>query len=115
MILPRIPVDDFQTRCHHLWDSHWLLLTAGDLDAGRFNMMTVAWGSFGTMWHRPFAQVVVRPTRHTFGLIEEHDTFTLCAFPARLRPVTTPTAERRTPGPPRATRCGVVGWQTWPR
>jgi flavin reductase (DIM6/NTAB) family NADH-FMN oxidoreductase RutF len=87
MILPRIPVDEFQTRCHHLWDTRWLLLTAGDLESGRFNMMTVAWGSFGTMWHRPFAQVVVRPTRHTYGFTEEFDSFTLCAFPERLRSV----------------------------
>jgi flavin reductase (DIM6/NTAB) family NADH-FMN oxidoreductase RutF len=87
MILPRIPIDDFQARCHQLWDSRWLLLTAGDLDTGRFNCMTVAWGSFGTMWHRPFAQVVVRPTRHTYGFMEDFESFTLCAFPERLRPV----------------------------
>jgi flavin reductase (DIM6/NTAB) family NADH-FMN oxidoreductase RutF len=87
MELPRIPIDDFQTRCHHLWDSRWLLLTAGDLASERFNMMTVAWGSFGTMWHRPFAQVVVRPTRHTYGFTEDFDTFTLCAFPEACRPI----------------------------
>ena len=87
MELPRIPIDDFQARCHHLWDSQWLLLTAGDLASGRFNMMTVAWGSIGTMWNRPFAQVVVRPTRHTYGFTEEFDSFTLCAFPEKLRPV----------------------------
>ena len=87
MDLPRIPVTDFQARCHHLWHTHWLLLVAGDLAANRFNMMTVAWGSFGTMWNRPFAQVVVRPTRHTYRFTEEFDTFTLCAFPERLRPV----------------------------
>ena len=32
------------------------------------------------MWGRPFAQVVVRPIRHTFGFMEQYDTFTLCAF-----------------------------------
>jgi flavin reductase (DIM6/NTAB) family NADH-FMN oxidoreductase RutF len=85
MILPRIPVDEFQARCHNLWDSRWLLLAAGDLASRRFNMMTVAWGSFGTMWHRPFAQVVVRPTRYTYEFTEEFDSFTLCAFPERLR------------------------------
>ena len=87
MAPPRIPVDEFQTRCHYLWDSRWLVLTAGDLKAERFNMMTVAWGSFGTMWSRPFAQVVVRPTRHTYQFIEEFDTFTLCAFPEACRPL----------------------------
>jgi len=87
MDLPRIPIDEFQARCHHLWDSRWLLLTAGDLASEDFNMMTVAWGSFGTMWHRPFAQVVVRPTRHTHGFTERHPTFTLCAFPEACRPI----------------------------
>jgi len=87
MDLLRIPIDDFQTRCHHLWDSRWLLLCAGDLASGDFNMMTVAWGSFGTMWHKPFAQVVVRPTRYTYEFTERHDTFTLCAFPEVCRPI----------------------------
>jgi flavin reductase (DIM6/NTAB) family NADH-FMN oxidoreductase RutF len=87
MDLPRIPIDDFQARCHHLWDSRWLLLTAGDLASGEFNPMTVAWGSFGTMWRKPFAQVVVRPTRHTYGFTERHDSFTLCAFPEACRPL----------------------------
>ncbi|HOX26067.1 MAG TPA: flavin reductase [Candidatus Krumholzibacteria bacterium] len=87
MELPRIPIDDFQVRCHLLWDTGWLLLTAGDLSAGRFNMMTVSWGSFGTIWNRPFAQVVVRPSRHTFEYMEAYDTFTLCALPEACRPI----------------------------
>lgn len=87
MSLPRIPIHDFTVSPHHLWNDRWLLLAAGDLAAGHFNMMTVAWGSFGTMWNRPFAQVVVRPTRHTHGFTERYDSFTLTAFPERLRPV----------------------------
>lgn len=87
MQLERIAIDDFRIRCHHLWDSRWLLLCAGDLASEQFNQMTVAWGSFGTMWSRPFAQVVVRPTRHTYMFTERFDTFTLCAFPEFCRPV----------------------------
>ncbi len=62
-----------------LWDKQWLLLTAGDF-AKDYNAMTVAWGSFGVMWGRPFAQVVVRPTRYTFEFMEKYDSFTLCGF-----------------------------------
>jgi flavin reductase (DIM6/NTAB) family NADH-FMN oxidoreductase RutF len=80
-----IAFNDFRPRAVQLWGSHWMLLTAGELASGEFNTMTVGWGSFGTMWNRPFAQVVVRPTRHTFGFLEAHDTFTLCAFPERYR------------------------------
>lgn len=87
MKLDPIAIDDLQIRCHHLWDSRWLLLCAGDLAAGEYNQMTVAWGSFGTMWSRPFAQVVVRPSRHTYAFTERFDTFTLCAFPELCRPL----------------------------
>ena len=82
------PIDpsDLRLRPHHLWSRQWLLLAAGDFAARDFNAMTVGWGSIGTMWGKPFAQVVVRPTRHTRGFIDRHDTFTLCAFPERCRP-----------------------------
>jgi flavin reductase (DIM6/NTAB) family NADH-FMN oxidoreductase RutF len=80
-----IPFDEFLVKAHHLWAKQWLLLTAGDFAGGRFNTMTVGWGSVGTMWGRPFAQVVVRPIRYTYEFIERYDTFTLCAFPQRYR------------------------------
>ena len=66
-----------------LWMNRWLLLTAGTLDD--CNMMTVAWGSIGCMWSKPFAQIVVRPQRHTRNYLERSDSFTLCAFPEKHR------------------------------
>lgn len=71
---------DFNTRIAYLWEKDWLLLGSGDFKAGQFNAMTVAWGSFGVMWGRPFAQVVVRPSRYTFPLMNDYPTFTLTAF-----------------------------------
>jgi flavin reductase (DIM6/NTAB) family NADH-FMN oxidoreductase RutF len=67
------------------WDKRWFVLAAGDFVSGKFNAMTVSWGSLGIMWNRPFVQVVVRPTRFTFRFTEEFDTFTLSAFPERYR------------------------------
>jgi flavin reductase (DIM6/NTAB) family NADH-FMN oxidoreductase RutF len=67
------------------WDKGWFALCAGDFSARKFNAMTVSWGSLGIMWNRPFAQVVVRPTRFTYGFTEEYDTFTLCVFPEQYR------------------------------
>ncbi|MEA3266694.1 MAG: flavin reductase family protein [Candidatus Fermentibacteria bacterium] len=61
------------------WKNQWLLLTAGTMED--CNMMTVAWGSIGCMWNRPFAQIVVRPQRYTMQYLERSDSFTLCAFP----------------------------------
>ncbi len=67
-----------------VWTNRWMLLTAGTMDD--CNMMTVGWGSIGCMWNKPFAQIVVRPQRHTFQFVEKADTFTLCAFPEEYRP-----------------------------
>lgn len=80
-----IDVKDFTTRIAHLFDNEWLLLTSGDYSAGKFNAMTISWGSMGFIWGRPFTQVVVRPSRHTFGFINQYDTFTLCAFGAEYK------------------------------
>ena len=84
--LKPIEAEQLLIRAHHLWSTQWLLLTAGDFAAGAFNTMAVGWGSIGTMWGKPFAQVVVRPGRHTRGFMDAYDTFTLCAFPERCRP-----------------------------
>ena len=54
---------------------------AGDFVAKDYNTMTISWGSLGTMWNRPFVQVVVRPTRYTYTFMERYPTFTLSAFP----------------------------------
>ncbi len=78
-----IPLDRFDSDIFKLWDKQWFLLTSGDLKNGHYNTMTVSWGSFGIMWNKPVAIVVVRPVRHTFGFMEKYDTFTLSAFPEK--------------------------------
>ncbi len=80
-----IPFDRFLVPAVHVWDKRWLLLAAGDLDGKEHNCMTVGWGSFGVMWGKPFAQVVVRPTRYTMQLMEKVHSFTLSAFPEEHR------------------------------
>jgi len=85
MALDTIEFDELRVHTHHLWNSQWLLLATGDFEGEWFNVMTVGWGSIGTVWERPFVQVFVRPTRHTFGFIEDSDTFTISAFPEKYR------------------------------
>jgi len=63
-----------------IWKRQWFLLTAGTMDC---NMMTVAWGSIGCMWNKPFAQIVVRPQRYTLQYLEKSECFTLCSFPKK--------------------------------
>lgn len=86
MSLQNIPFDLWQVKPHDLWDNQSLLLTSGDFSTGKYNCMTVGWGSFGTMWSRPFVMVVVRPQRYTFEFMESFGSFTLCAFPEKYQP-----------------------------
>ena len=44
---------------------------------GEVNTMTVAWGFVGYMWNKPHFICVVRPQRHTFGIIEKAESFTI--------------------------------------
>jgi flavin reductase (DIM6/NTAB) family NADH-FMN oxidoreductase RutF len=78
-----IEVNKLSVEIVDLWMNQWLVLTAGTL--ADCNMMTVAWGSLGCMWSKPFAQIVVRPQRHTRKYLERSDSFTLCAFPEKYR------------------------------
>ncbi len=66
----------------HLIDSLGLL-TAGTPD--NFNTMTIAWGQTGTLWCRPMMTVYVKPTRYTFGFLQENDIFTVSLFPKQYR------------------------------
>ena len=81
MSLLEIPYTNLRLNPHDLFENQWLILTCGDFEKKDFNGMTIAWGSLGTMWHRPFVQVVVRPTRYTFDFMNRYDQFTVCAFP----------------------------------
>lgn len=47
------------------------------LVAGRGNPMTIGWATFGIIWGRPVATVLVRPSRYTFGFMEENPDFSI--------------------------------------
>jgi flavin reductase (DIM6/NTAB) family NADH-FMN oxidoreductase RutF len=85
MILEPISLEAFSALPLHIFDKQWMALCAGSFPEGRFNAMTISWGSLGTLWNRPFAQVVVRPVRHTFHFLENYETFTLSVFPEEKR------------------------------
>ena len=53
----------------------WLLIAAGNQDG--YNMMTGSWGALGEMWGKDIAVAVIRPTRYTYGFMENNDYFTL--------------------------------------
>lgn len=74
-----IPTGEFVIPAFQSW-SNWFLLVAGNWAAGGFNAMTISWGSFGIVWGKPFAQVFVRPQRHTRQFMDSGDSFTICGF-----------------------------------
>jgi flavin reductase (DIM6/NTAB) family NADH-FMN oxidoreductase RutF len=80
MSLKQIQIQDLDLNILHQFDKRWFLLTCGDFETGKFNTMTISWGSLGTVWDKPFAQVFVRPTRYTFEFMNTYDSFTLCGF-----------------------------------
>ena len=61
----------------------WMLITAGTPES--FNTMTASWGGLGVLWERKVATCYIRPTRHTFGFIEQATQFTLSFFDEKLR------------------------------
>jgi flavin reductase (DIM6/NTAB) family NADH-FMN oxidoreductase RutF len=79
-----IALDRLVIRPFHTLDKRWMLLTAGPLE-GTFNPMTISWGALGTVWNKPFAMTLVRPTRFTYGFLDEGHDFTLSVFPEDLK------------------------------
>lgn len=60
-----------------------LLLVSVGKD-GKPNAMTIGWGTLGPVWGRPMFAALVRPSRHTYGLIEESGDFTVNLMPKSL-------------------------------
>ena len=50
-----------------------LLTVAGDTP----NTMTIGWGAIGFSWNKPMMMVMVRPSRHTFGLLNKAGRFSV--------------------------------------
>lgn len=80
-----IPFEALKVDIFNLWDNQWWVLSAGDFATGKYNSMTVSWGALGIMWNKPFALVVVRPTRYTYQFIENYSDYSLCTFGEKYR------------------------------
>ena len=53
-----------------------LLLVAHGKE-GKANIMTIGWGTIGSIWGRPTFIVLVRPSRYTYSRLEEIEEFTV--------------------------------------
>ena len=65
-----------------------VLLTAR-AGGGKPNSMAIGWGCPGIIWARPVFIVLVRPSRFTYGIIEECGDFTVNVAPPALKDVVT--------------------------
>jgi flavin reductase (DIM6/NTAB) family NADH-FMN oxidoreductase RutF len=76
-------VDTFKyiVETNKLMKNEGILLVAEGKDK-KPNTMTIGWGFLGTIWRKPVFVVAVRHSRHTFKLMEESDSFTVC-LPAK--------------------------------
>jgi len=54
-----------------------LLLVAAGKD-GPPNAMTIGWGTVGVIWGKRIFTVLVRPSRYSYKLMEQSDSFTVC-------------------------------------
>jgi flavin reductase (DIM6/NTAB) family NADH-FMN oxidoreductase RutF len=51
---------------------------------GKANVMTIGWGTMGSIWSRPVFIVLVRPSRHTYSRLEQVSEFTVNVPPPEL-------------------------------
>jgi flavin reductase (DIM6/NTAB) family NADH-FMN oxidoreductase RutF len=65
----------------------WMLITGGNLEAGKsnWNTMTASWGGLGVLWGRNVAFMFIRPVRYTFELMNAAFLFTLSFFDKSYR------------------------------
>jgi len=61
-----------------------ILACGSGAEPGASNPMTISWGMFGSVWERPVASILVRPSRHTHGLLMKSPDFTLNWLPDHL-------------------------------
>ena len=63
----------------------WMLLTVWDEENRRANAMTASWGMLGVLWNKNVCTCFVRPQRHTYGLLEKEERFSIAFLPEEYR------------------------------
>ncbi|MFH1369090.1 MAG: flavin reductase family protein [Elusimicrobiota bacterium] len=53
--------------------------------SGKQNVMTIGWSTIGVVWYEPVIQVLVRPTRYTYELMENAKRFAVCVPVQKLK------------------------------
>ncbi len=74
--------DYFKATMRRMREDGLLLVSAGA--DGKPNVMTIGWGTIGSVWGRPLFIVLVRPSRYTYSRLEEVAEFTVNVPPKEL-------------------------------
>ena len=98
--------EDIKDNPFKLIGGDWMLITAGDLKS--FNTMTASWGGLGVLWDKNVAFCFVRPTRHTYGFMNQNETFTLSFFDERYRSVLTYCGSHTGKHVDKVKKCGIT-------
>ncbi|MGD1156851.1 MAG: flavin reductase family protein [Terriglobia bacterium] len=74
--------DYFAQTIQRMREDGLLLVTQGA--DGKPNVMTIGWGTIGSIWSRPVFIVLVRPSRYTYTRLEQASDFTVNVPPREL-------------------------------
>ena len=74
--------DLFAQTIQRMREDGLLLVTSGA--DGKANVMTIGWGTMGSIWARPVFLVLVRPSRYTYSRLEQAGDFTVNVPPGEL-------------------------------
>jgi flavin reductase (DIM6/NTAB) family NADH-FMN oxidoreductase RutF len=74
--------DLFAQTIQRMREDGLLLVTLGA--DGKANVMTIGWGTMGSIWSRPVFIVLVRRSRHTYTRLEQVSDFTVNVPPPEL-------------------------------
>lgn len=83
--MPKVAVrytDYFALTIRRMREDGLLLATSGA--DGKPNVMTIGWGTIGSIWSRPVFLVLVRPSRYSYTRLEEAGDFTVNVPPREL-------------------------------
>ena len=79
MLFEKIKLESLKINPFVMLNDDWALVSAGN--AGKFNTMTISWGTMGIMWNKPVFMVFLRPQRYTKEFVDSFDLFTVSFYP----------------------------------
>ncbi|MDF9867313.1 flavin reductase (DIM6/NTAB) family NADH-FMN oxidoreductase RutF [Bacilli bacterium PM5-3] len=83
MTFREISPNEINENIFKLFHDDWALVSASYNN--KANTMTASWGFVGIMWHKPVAQVFIRPSRYTKEFVDNSDYFTVSFFDKEFR------------------------------